>query len=449
MLRPPTQRAPWLGDLATIPDHLPGEPPPTRRSGAAQWPVALVALPASLLLLAALAPAWLLYGAAVVVVGRPPNVPRAWQYRRYVGLLASAAPPPPGLPLAHRITLLAALILKLALHPVRGLAWQLDELLYGRALDKVVVRMPLFEISAGRSGSTQLARHLEEDPALVGPNLLQAMFPYLWLWRLVPATVGRLVSPERVRERVAAAVPPALLERHELDPFRVDTFDGALFTAHLNELAHQFGPDVAADDLAMGHVAPHERPLWEEDFPAMIERIGRKTLLLAGGDRRLFLKGHFLAAAPALAARFPDARFLTVVRTPSRRLQSAINYIQVNPADPLLGAPPWPWLVEAIARAELRYNEQELAWYSAPGPTRRCVIRFDDYVRDLGGTLDRVYAECMEGPPPSTSPREHPPRRRHAYQVDRSLAQLQIDAAAYDAAQAAYVAWCTGSDPAH
>ena len=38
---------------------------------------------------------------------------------------------------------------------------------------------PRFVISAGRGGSTQITRYLEEDPKLVASNILQCMFPYL------------------------------------------------------------------------------------------------------------------------------------------------------------------------------------------------------------------------------------------------------------------------------
>jgi hypothetical protein len=436
--------APFTGPLAELPEHLPGEPPTRRRSGAALWPPAIVGLALSFTLLVALGPLWLPYALLARVYGRPPSVPRAWQVNRYLRLIWTAQAPHPGISLARRVHLTGALLRKLAMSPLWGLAWLLDEVLYGRALSAVSVHKPLFEISAGRSGSTQLAHHLEDDPTLVAPNLLQSLFPYLWLWKLVPVTIGRLVSEDTVRSKLVGMLSPAFVERHELDPFRTDTFDGALFTAHLNELAIQLGPDVAADDLAMGHVAPHNRPLWGHDFPAMIGRIGRKVLLFHGAGRRLFIKGHFLAAAPALALQFPDARFLTVIRTPSKRLQSAINYMRVNPADPVLGPPPWSWLVEAIVRTEQRYNAEELAWYTAPGPTARCVIRFDDYVRDLGGTLDTVYSQCMDGPPPPSLPREHPPRRRTNYQVDRSLEALRVDGAAFDAAQGEYLRWCRG-----
>ena len=42
-------------------------------------------------------------------------------------------------------------------------------------------------------------------------------------------------------------------------------------------------------------------------------------------------------------------------------------------------------------------------------------------------------------------PRQHPPRRRHDYQLDRSLAQCGIDVAAIEAALADYRAWCRGT----
>jgi hypothetical protein len=72
------------------------------------------------------------------------------------------------------------------------------------------------------------------------------------------------------------------------------------------------------------------------------------------------------------------------------------------------------------------------------------VVRFDDYVRDLGGTLDRVYAECLDGTPPARLPRAHPARQRTGYLVDRSLAQLEVDGAALDAANPEYLRWATG-----
>lgn len=252
------------------------------------------------------------------------------------------------------------------------------------------------------------------------------------------------MSVESVRHRLEAMLPPEFAERHEGDPFRTDTFEAGLYVAHLNYLSPFNGADFAAEEFGFARLTDTNRTLWEDDFVRFLERTGRKRLLLADGPRRLFVKGHFLAAAPALARRFPNARFLTMIRAPERRLQSAVHYLRANPLDSTLGPPPWSWLAGVIVRIEEEYCEVEQAWFRAAEGPRRCVVRFDDYVRDLPGTLTRVYAECLDAPLPAHVPLTHPPRRRTHYLLDRSLAQVGIDEAAFKAHLRAYAAWCRG-----
>jgi hypothetical protein len=173
----------------------------------------------------------------------------------------------------ERVWLSASILRLAATIPLFGVAWLLDDLLYGRRLREVAVTAPLIEISAGRSGSTQLARYLEEDPRLVAPAMLQCFFPYLWAWRLAQRTLGRLVTPEQVRERVLGSMPAPMRERHEADPFRTDTFELALLGRHLNHLSLRLGPQTMADDFSFGRLAPHNRALWESDFVRFFDGI--------------------------------------------------------------------------------------------------------------------------------------------------------------------------------
>ena len=365
---------------------------------------------------------------------------------RYLGLCWTARPPKPGLSALDRASIAVSVLSAVATVPVWGLAWQLDEMLYGRALRDTPVVAPLFEISAGRSGSTQLARYLEEDPHLVAPTLLQSMFPFLWLWRLAPVTVGRLFTREQVRERIGKLLPPEMIERHEADPFRTDTFDGSFYTAHLNHLAPVLGPEAIVADFGFATIAEHNRELWGGAFVELIDRVARKTLLAAGPaadgrPRRFFVKGHFLCAADALERRYPDARFLTMIREPSPRLQSAINYLRVNPFEP--GPVPWAWWSAALVVTEADYCRKEQAWFSRTDGATRCVVRFSAYVRDLPGTMATVYRECLDTPElPAFVPRTHPARERTNYRVDRTLAQVGVDGMAFDDSLSAYVAWC-------
>lgn len=437
-------------DGVAIPEHLPGEPQRVRLASSAFAARLLFRAVATVLVAMLTAILWPIYWIAVAVWGWPPNVPRLRQVLRYLRLTWTVRPPPPGLPVLVRGWITLTILRKVALTPLWGLAWLLDEALYGAYLRDTPVVAPLIEISAGRSGSTQLARYLEEDPSLVAPSLLQSIFPYLWLWRLAPRTIGRFVTPDQVRQKMESMLPPEFLQRHEGDPFRTDTFDIVLFGSHLNHLSLFLGPEVAVEDFSFGSLAPHNRELWERDFVDALDRIARKTLLHAGpgpdgGIRRFFVKGHFLCAADALERRYPDARFLTMIREPAPRLQSAINYLRVNPTD-AAGPVPWGWLSATLARTESDYCEIEQAWFSRQGGAIRCVIRFSEYVRDLETAMMKVYRECLDCVSvPTHVPKNHPPRQRTNYLVNRSLTQLGIDEAVLNAGLSSYVAWCTGS----
>lgn len=391
---------------------------------------------------------WPVYAVACQIWDRPPNVPRAAQAKRYLKLTWSVQPPAPGLSPQARMWLTFSMIRKLLLTPLNGLAWLLDELLYGRELKATPVMAPLFVISGGRSGSTQMTRYIEADPGVTAPNLLQCMFPYLWLWKLAPRTLGRLFPPEKVRAKIASMMPAEVLERHELDPFKADTFDGAMFSGHLNPLAIYLGPDVAAKEFNFAAFAPQDRSRMERDCVKLIDRIGRKHLLFSGDaraeqPRRLLIKGHFLCAAEALERHYPDAVFLTLLRDPAKRLQSGINYLRVNPSDPAMGPPPWAWLSAWLLQTETDYSVIEKAWYSQEGGARRCVVRFTDFVADLEGTMEQVYRDCFDRDElPLHVPRSHPARDRKHYTVDRSLAELGIDEKELRKQLADYVAWC-------
>jgi len=391
---------------------------------------------------------WPLYAVARCIWYRPPNAPHLAQIKRYLHLVWSVQPIEPGLSVQARIWLTLNILRKGLTTPLVGLAWLLDELLYDRALNTEKVIAPLFVISGGRSGSTQMARYIEADPSVTAPNLLQCMFPYLWLWKLAPKTVGRILTPDKLRVWLESMMSAELLERHEFDPFKADTFDGAMFSSHLNPLAVYLGPDVASREFNFAAFPPQDRAQLERDALQLIDRIGRKHLLLVGDaiaekPRRLFLKGHFLCAAPALERQYPDAVFLTLLRDPAKRLQSGINYLRVNPSDPAMGPPPWYWLAAWLLKTESDYCQIEQAWYTQKGGARRCVVRFTDFVNDLEGTLQRVYRECLDQDhlPPHV-PRQHPPRERKRYSVNYSLAELGINERELRQQLADYIAWC-------
>lgn len=101
--------------------------------------------------------------------------------------------------------------------------------------------------------------------------------------------------------------------------------------------------------------------------------------------------------SPALAARWPEARFLTVVRSPLARLRSTLN----------------------------------------------CVLRFDQLIAEPSSALDRIYQVCLDGRPvPAVVRSERPRHRPSQYSLDHRLEDLGIDPAAVEAEPADYSRWC-------
>ena len=114
--------------------------------------------------------AWPLFIAGLLIWGKPPIVPRMeqiWYYSEYCLFHLRDQP------LGRRFYLFLLIVMKVVCLPVSALAWYTDEILYGKKLDSIIVDGPLFVMSAGRSGSTQVALYLEDDPDLVAPNILR------------------------------------------------------------------------------------------------------------------------------------------------------------------------------------------------------------------------------------------------------------------------------------
>lgn len=395
---------------------------------------------------------WPLFWLGVACWSWPPHLVRLSTAWRHFQRTLTIDPPFPGLRPLSRVWILmriCGIVLKI---PLAGLCWFVDELLFGRSLDAAPVKAPLVMLSAARSGSTQMGHYLEEDPRLCAPVMLQIIFPYLWLWQLVVPTLGRVVSSKWLGDLFNAVIPIEMKQRHEGHPLRTDTFDVLFWTHGTHLVSSMAGPSAMSESISFMGTAPANRRMWDHDFVRFLDRLGRKTLHFAGPlpegrSRRLFVKGHFLEARYALAHQWPEAHFLTVVRDPTERLESMINFLHANAVEEPLGAPPWNWITPVLVEAEARYSEVEQAWFSRDDTTHRTCIRFEDYVDDLEGTMRRVYQRCMDRDAlPPHVPTEHPPRQRKDYLVHRTLNELKVDVVAYETRLAGVRAWVAGMD---
>jgi len=430
-----------------MPEAIEGEPafPP---AGTAEACLIILKQTLSLAVMAPLALAFgLPYLLLRLVVSRPPNIPSPRTVRRY---LTRAVRAHAAVAVSMRIRLVLGMLLFLSACPLFAFAWYLDDVCF-RGYRSVPITKPLFLITGSRSGSTQLSQYLEDHPQVVSHPLLMQAFPYIWLWKLVPRLLGRWFPAEKVLALLSDATRPEFLERKELHPFKPETYEVIFSGSQLVNHCIAMGPDMFAEGYGWGRPTPDNIHVWQEDLVDNIDAVGRKLLYFAGPNhdgspRTLFIKGHFLGSASVLEQRYPDAHFLTVLRHPSARIRSIVNFFRVAPEVCRNGAIPWPWLVHYGQTVEVDYCLYEKEWYEAR-PDKVTVIRFRDYVADLEQTLTTIYGRCL----PHVDPagfihRTHVARKRTGYSVDRSYAQLQMDEAALLEPLQEYIAWVEKAD---
>ena len=337
--------------------------------------------------------------------------------------------------------------------PVSGFCWLLDEILYSKQLNTTIITKPLFVLSAYRSASTSVARTLATDTShFIAPTAIMCAFPYLWLWKLVTYIVGDGITKEEANTKLNSKFTKESLERHDNNHFAIDTFDGYFLGSHLNGLAYHLGPDVMVKELNNALFEEYNRNLFEKKFIEHVDRIARKTLLFNGvvpsqvDERCFLLKGHFLQSANALQRKYPDARFLTVLRDPLDRIQSGVNHMAVN-ATLWQGKPVrWDWLAEAYQQIEVSYCEREMEWYkdcSTDEQKHRLPIKFEAFVKQHDKTMKSIYRDLLQYSDGDISDFESIPSKKGPkhYTINRSLKELGVDEAGLKLQLSDYYDW--------
>lgn len=407
---------------------------PTNDVGA----VALFLYLVKVVILSALSsPFWILTPPLSVFYGRPPRMVGLGQAVRFIGYVIRSK----HLSKREQLNLILTVIQHTASSPVAGFCWLVDEVLYSRQMNRKAVAAPLFVMSAYRSASTQMARLLAQDSAFVWPSAIMCAFPYLWVWKIVACVFSDSgITTDEANNYLNKNFPKEARERHENDHFSLDTLDGYFLSAHLNGLAFQIGPDVIIKECHSAVVEDWNQSLMQTQFTDFVDRLARKTLLFRGASdaQRILLKGHFLWAASTLQMRYPDARFLSVLRDPLDRLQSGINHMAANPTLWQGQAPRWDWLAESFEQIESDYCTKEIEWY---GDQRRgrLALRFNSFIENTEVAMKAVYRDLLVS---NNMPKFRlTPKRSIRYTVDRSLTELNIDRDRLKLQLGDYYAW--------
>lgn len=199
-------------------------------------------------------------------------------------------------------------------------AW-LEEQIYGRRIEAVHVRAPLFILGHFRSGTTHLHNLLSLDPEFGYPTLLQATYPHTFL------SAGAMLAPQMAL-LMTRRRPQDNMEQSVGSPAE-DEFALCAATSLSPYMGWVFPRSAPDYDryLTFRRASEEERSRWKA---ALLHFLKKVTLV---SPRPLLLKSPpHTARVRLLLELFPDARFVHIHRHPYTVFQSTRHLCKTGPA---------------------------------------------------------------------------------------------------------------------
>ena len=274
------------------------------------------------------------------------------------------------------------------------IAYLLDNIFYPD-YHRQEVKQPIFIVGNFRSGTTFLHRLLTKDS--------NATSMTSWEIYVAPSIVGRKILHWGMKLNYAIGNPAQRV---------IDIFDRSM--AEYSYM-HKIGLNEAEED---GHVLFH---IWSTydllaffPFPKLVKKyiyydeqvpaeererdmryyqeVLRKHVFAHGGKRLISKNPSYSPKVKTLHEKFPDAKFINLVRNPLQVIPSSISMFSNH--------------CQTYGEPETRYSLQETViehtkyWYLYPHrylkhlpPEQYIRIRYKDLVSDPKGTVEKIYKQ--------------------------------------------------------
>ena len=264
-----------------------------------------------------------------------------------------------------------------------------ERLRHGGALRRQALHpAPVFIVGVARSGTTHLHNLLACDPQFGWVTNWQAFAPSIAVSgaRWLKPLLARLGPGRRPMDNVVL----------ELDGPQEEDVALAGVSRHSALHSLSFPRDQQAfydGGVTLEALTPDERRAWEADYLGVLRTASR----LCGGKRLLLKSPTNTGKLPALAALFPEARFVHITRDPYLVFRSLVHaYGKVLPGAQLQAVEP-ARVEDDLVRSYRALVERYLADREALPPGRLAEVRFEDLEADPLGQLARLYDELSLG----------------------------------------------------
>lgn len=282
--------------------------------------------------------------------------------------------------------------------PVHNLITQvcfgLDFLLYP-AFARQPVEAPIFIIGNFRSGSTLLQRLLARDSEnltamklweiYVAPSLTQRYF-WLWVGRVDARWLGGRLAKrlEAINNRLLGKI-----QMHSVGLWHEDEDEGVMCQTW--DTTFLMFPFAFMDRMPRYWQFDTEIPRSRQDkVMRFYKRVLQRHVWFHGGKRYVAKNPAFSVKVEALRRTFPDARFIYLARNPIDTVASKttfFSYIWDYMGTPQEKYPNRSFTLDLIGH----WYRYPLACLDAMPPEQRVILRYDDLVNDLEGTVRQVY----------------------------------------------------------
>src|SRR5207248_706320 len=284
------------------------------------------------------------------------------------------------------------------------LRWVQDGLYGDKVAETPVPHEPLFVVGHWRTGTTLLHELLILDDRHAYPDtfhcfapchpLVSEHFVKTYLWFLMPA--------KRPMDNM-----PAGWDRPQEDEFALCLLGQPSPYA---DLAFPNRPPVFPGSLDLSGLTPRQLAAWKRTFRRFVQTLALKD------PRRLVLKSPpHTARVPVLLELFPDARFVHVVRDPYVLFSSTVNlWTSLAKRHGLQTPRGGPALEEKVFREFRVVHERYEATKGLIPPSRLAEVQYEELVKDLVGTMRRVYDGLDLGGFDAVRPKLEAYAERHA-----------------------------------
>lgn len=274
------------------------------------------------------------------------------------------------------------------------LAYGLDQLFYPQHMNQEVEK-PIFIVGNFRSGTTLLHRLLAKDPQFTGmkaweiyvaPTIVQRKL-IRWLMK-INRVVGNPI--QKIVNRFEKALADySYMHRARLNEIEEDSQVLLHIWSTYNLFAFFPFPELIRDYIYYDEKVPAEQ---REMEMAYYQQLLKRHVYANNGKRYIAKNPNFSPKVKTLHQKFPDAKFINLVRSPLRVIPSSVSMFSNHWQT--YGEPD-----EVYPRPATEVmQEQAKHWYIYPHqylkrlpPDQYGMVRYRDLVRDPQGTIENIY----------------------------------------------------------